>query len=171
MGYNCIYPDDPDIRGFWNCLSSLLALHSAVTAQVLLTELGIDGEQYTCAWEEAGPEQDQWTSEDGLRPELLSALWQGETDPAGFYRRCFEYVMAHTDVRERVEAFRRAQLARRGQREQAQLSEVAVDPQPCEPPASARVIFENRIMVFAEHTWTVSEHESFLLWYHERLRR
>jgi Fe-S-cluster containining protein len=168
VGYNCIYPRDPKVVGLWNSLSSLLALHSAVTAQFLIAELGIDGARYTDAWDAAGPEQEQWTGEDGLRPDLLSELWQGETDPAGFYRRCFEYVVTYADIRARVEAFRRAQLVRRGLRSAEEITAISLEPEPLEPPRAARTVLENRIMVFAEHHWTVVEHESFLLWYHSR---
>jgi len=169
VGYNCAYPRDSYVTGLWNCLSSLLALHSAVAAQYLLAEMGIDGERYTKAWEQAGPEPELWTEQDGLRDELLTELWQGQGDPAAFYRRCFEYVMAHADIRARVEESRRAQLVRRGRRDEAELGALAIDPEPREPPATARGVFENRIMVFGEHTWTVCEHESFLLWYHQRV--
>lgn len=174
VGYNCTFPPNPHVKAFWNCLSSLLALHSAITAQFLVGALGLDRLRYTEAWERAGAEATVWTDQDAIEPSLIAELWQGESDPERFYRRCYQHIVDHAEsIREQVDGYRREQLIRRlgelaaltPEREQEIVSQ-SLDPIPRQPPGDADTAFSSRLVVFAEHRWTLVEHESYLLWYH-----
>ena len=175
IAYHCTYPPSVVAKAFWTCLGSLFALHSAVLAQYLVGKLGVDREQYSRSWEGVDEERSVWAG-DVLRPEFSSALWQGEEDHSSFYARCYHYVCDHRQtIRAEVDAFRRKQLLRtlpeRGEPSSQRQSEIEVQstsPEPMEAPATW---YGNRLVTLAGNPFTLTEHESHLLWLANRCGR
>ncbi len=162
IGHHCRYPYPPEIAAFWNCLTSLLALTTALVAQHLLMKLGIDVKRFTEVWASVKDENDVWTDANTLDPRFSARLWQHEKDPADFYRHCFHHVMETGErLRAEVEEYRRWRLGRTGA--------AAEEPAPTQPPEAAHNAFMEKVVAFDQNTWTLTEHEGFVLWYHNLL--
>lgn len=172
-GYHCAYPSTPSYKAFWNALVSLLALHSAIAAQLVMEALGKDRGAFIDTWNTIQNEEDVW-HDGALSPEFKAALWQGSTDARAFYVSCYAYVRDHAaTIRAELDTFRRAQLLRvlegRGVLSEGRAREIheqASEPHATQLPAMARAAFERGVVVFAEHLWTVPEHESYVLQLH-----
>jgi Fe-S-cluster containining protein len=175
-GFNCRYPNQGTFA-FWNCLSSLLALHTALVAQYLAEALGVDRTALGAAWSGVAGPQDGWTDEHVLEPELRERLWRGWAgDPETYYRTCYHTILERRDtIREELDRFRRRQLLRT-LRDDGRLTaarERAIRDQPTDPaplaPTEAHALFAEGLVVFGQHRWTIPEHEGFCLWYHDQL--
>lgn len=176
MGYHCTYPT-PMHKAFWNCLSSLFALQTAIVAQYLMLELGIDGELFGAAWDGVGGEHEVWTEANTLDPAFAAKLWQGRIAFADYYQQCYRLIVDNPEgVRESVVAYRRNQLLGRlrtegsdaALRRRQSLETQSSKPQPLEPPADVHKAFGSAIVVFADNQLSVPEHEGYVLWYHAK---
>ncbi len=173
VGYHCLYPPLPEVRAFFSCLASLLALHTAVAAQYLLVRMGIDRETFSDAWASFDDERQAWTTDDGLERTFANRLWQTESDPRGYYRRCYGYVMDHRNtIRLELDQYRRKQLLRRSglsATRRQQIETVGAEPRAARSPASAHQQLLADVIIFGNNPWTIPEHEGLLLGYYDQL--
>ncbi|MBI2567706.1 MAG: hypothetical protein HYV63_11805 [Candidatus Schekmanbacteria bacterium] len=173
VGHHCVYPGPSEVRAFFGCLASLLALHTALVAQYLLIAQGIDPDSFSDAWSQVVDDRSVWSVHDQLDPGFSRALWQGRADHAAYYRGCFEWIMQRREsVRGLIAEYRRNQLLRRADLSEAEKHRIRAqcsEPEAGRVPPEAHEVFMRDVLVFAQHRWTVTDHEGWLLWYHRRL--
>ncbi|MCB9639445.1 MAG: YkgJ family cysteine cluster protein [Myxococcales bacterium] len=178
LAFQCSYPPNREIIGFWFGLSSYLIMLSYLVAEFLMEELGLERTKYREFWQQVDDEATLW---DGLqiKPVFAAEMWQGQ-DPENFVKACFDYLVEHEgELSEKLHDYRRRSLRERlpklgrwtEEREQALQSSWQPPSEQQPPEAFLDAVQKGEYLFFQDNDWTICEVEGYLLWLHARMMK
>jgi hypothetical protein len=175
ISYHCLYPQNPYMIGFWNSLASLLQLHCVITAQYLIKMLGFNISRCNAFWQNHNYTE-IWDGE-GISSQFVGELWQERKDYRAFYRECYAYLLTHRDtIRQQLDQYRREQLldsldqsGELSEKRAEQIRNQQSTPIQTEPSTDTfQAFMGGHLVYFPQHRWTIPEHESYILWFHQQ---
>jgi Fe-S-cluster containining protein len=176
MGFHCYFPN-PMLYGFWNSLSSLIALTSICASQYIALQVGLDAKNYRGTWADYLDEEAAWPDGQQLSPALHQRLWDGLGEPIEFYKLCYHYILDHrATICDEIEAFRRQQLLRLLSTEdrlsaelQLALQQAPTDPAPLAPSDQEKERYLRDLILGPDkHRWSFRELEGHVLWFYNQ---